>query len=186
MTRLVAIQSLILSVLALALNRMRGAPLVPLAGERLLGACAAALALGAATVAFSRVGARRFEWLARLEAHIRRMLGPLGRGEIAAIALVGPLGEELFFRGMLQPALGSALRAPVAGLALATLLFAALHTVPDRGGELLWAWTAFALVLGAALGALFLATGSILPPLVLHATVNAGNLVRIARPAGRA
>lgn len=181
MTRLVALQSAILCALAIALNAMRGAPLVPLAGgERLLPACLVAVALGLATIAASHVGAGRIASLARLETHIRHVLGPLGPREIAVLSVIGPFGEELFFRGMLQPALAGAFGSPVAGVFVATALFALLHTVADRRGAPLWTWTAFAFVLGLCLGCLFLATGNILPPFVLHVIVNAGNLWRIA------
>ncbi len=187
MVRLVVIQAVILSALALALNWVRGAPLVPLApSERLLPACGAAVGLGAATIALTRVlAAARVAWVTELEAHIRRLLGPLSRREIAALATIGPLGEELFFRGMLQPALGRGLGSEAAGFLLATALFALLHTTAGRDGEPIWTWPAFALALGAALGLLFWATENLLPSLLLHVIVNAGNLARIARPAGR-
>jgi membrane protease YdiL (CAAX protease family) len=187
MVRLVAIQAFVLSVLALGLNGLRGVPLVPLAaGPRLFAACLAAVLIAAATVGLTRAAARAgVGWVLRLEAHIRRTLGPLDRGEILVLSIVGPLGEELFFRGMLQPALVSGFRSQPAGILLATVLFALLHTTADRGGEPVWTWPAFALALGGILGVLFAATGNLLPPLLLHVLINAGNLARIARPAGR-
>jgi membrane protease YdiL (CAAX protease family) len=189
MTRVVVIWEALLCAIAFALNYARGAPLLPLRGTvaagRLLAACGVALGLGLVTVALSRVLAERVEWLRRLETLIRRSLGPLEPREIVALAVLGPIGEEVFFRGMLQPALAGATRSPLASLAMATVLFAVMHLVPDREGASFWAWPAFAFALGLVLGALFLATGSILPPLVLHVTINAGNLPRIARPARR-
>jgi membrane protease YdiL (CAAX protease family) len=182
MVRLVLVQSAILSAIALAVNALRGAPAVPLGPVRALGpACLLALAIGVATLAASRVAAARFPWAQRLESSIRRMLGPLSPGEIAVLATAGPIGEELFFRGMALPALAGALGAPLAALLVVTTLFALLHWVPLRENEAQWVWPAFAFVLGLILGALFLATASLIPPLVLHVTVNAGNLPRIAR-----
>lgn len=186
MSRIVIMLAGVLSAIALALNYVRGAPLVPtgVLGPRQLAWCAAAGAAGLLTVALSRLLAERVDLLRRLESYIRRSLGPLEAGEIAVIALMGPLGEELFFRGMLLPALVSALRSSVAGLLLTTAFFAALH-LPDRSSGEAWAWAGFAFLFGLGLGALFLVTGSVLAPLVLHVTINAGNLPRIARPVRR-
>ena len=186
MVRLVFIQSAILSLIALAVNRLRGAPLLPLAwGPETLRACVAAVGLGGATVAASALLSARVGWAQRLEAHIRATLGPLGRGEIAALATAGPIGEELFFRAMLQPALAGGLRSPLAALVVATGLFAIMHLVLDRDGRPLWAWAAFAFVLGLLLGGLLMWSGNILPPVLLHIAVNAGNLTRLAAPRAR-
>lgn len=82
---------------------------------------------------------------------------------LAAIAGVTPLGEELFFRGLVQR--GIARRGyPLLGLGLASLLFGAAH------GD--WLYGAAALSLGLALGLLLRRSGSLLPALAAHSINN--------------
>ncbi len=181
MARLAVAFYVLLAAVGATINAVRDRPLVPLAGEpdRLLPATAAALVAAAGIIFGSAVASRRFEWAKRLEATFRQALGPLERREIRVIALASGLGEEIFFRGALQPALGDLLRSDVIGLLLATLVFALLHTAPGRG---LIAWTIFAFVVGLLLGGLFSWSGSVIPPVLLHVVVNDRNLARIARP----
>ncbi|GIW71651.1 MAG: hypothetical protein KatS3mg102_1193 [Planctomycetota bacterium] len=170
------------AALACLLNAARGAPLVPLGlGPRLVAGLGIALAAAALTIAFSRLAERRWAWAQRLTEFFRHKLGPLRGREVAALALASGVAEELLFRGALQPAFADMLGGPVPGLIAATLAFGVLHV----GGRALWPWTAFALVLGAVLGWLYLYTDSVLPPIVLHVTVNAANLRRIGRPLER-
>ena len=133
--------------------------------DPLLGIAGAALLLGSWALL------RRLSALARtLEAHIRERLGPLAVHEAYGLALLSGVAEEVFFRGALQPA---------SRYALATLLFAALHT--GRGRELLL-WSASALVAGALLGALMLWRGNLCAPIVCHVLVNAVQLRRLLAP----
>ena len=85
-----------------------------------------------------------------------RMLGPLDDGEIAALALLSGLAEELFFRGAMQGALG---------WPLATLTFAVLHTGPGRVYRV---WTLFAAIAGLLLAGLVVWRGTLLPAIVAH------------------
>lgn len=98
---------------------------------------------------------------------IQQVLGGIGKGEIVALASLSALGEEWLFRGVLQPWIG-----PVP----ATLLFGGLH-FPYRPGLL--PWTLFALVVGAWMAWLREASGSLIPPILFHGTVNAVNLTWI-------
>ena len=81
-------------------------------------------------------------------------LGRISVPDALLLAVASGLGEELFFRGALQPRVG---------LILATVLFGAVHFVPRR--ELL-PWTGFAMVAGLVLGVLFEWTGSVVAPVV--------------------
>ncbi len=173
-----------LAAVAVLLNAVRGAPLVPLGLDRpeLLPALVLAVALALVAVVFSQVATARFEWGRKLAAFFRRLLGQLGRGEVLLLALSSGIGEELFFRGSVEPALEALLGSEAAALLVTTAFFAALHTAPRSEGLL--AWTAFAFVLGLVLGLLFLYSRSVLPPIALHFTVNFLNLWRIGRRTG--
>lgn len=124
----------------------------------------AALAAGLATVALSRLAARRTGWGRALHAELHDLLGPLSSRQILVLSLLSALGEETLFRGVLHPRLG---------LVPAALLFAALH-FPYR--RTLIPWCAFAFVLGLVLGLLTNAAGSLWPAIVLHFLVNHFNL----------
>lgn len=82
--------------------------------------------------------------------------------------MLSGFAEELFFRGAVQGSWG---------FVWATLLFALMHTGPDRAFRL---WTLFALLAGALFGGLMLWRGNLLAPVTAHFVVNAVNLRRIA------
>lgn len=131
---------------------------------------AAAVVLGAAVVALSRWLARHTAWGARLHAEFLAVLGGLDSRQILLLALLSAAGEEVIFRGVLQPRLG---------LWVATLLFGLLH-VPVRRS--LVPWTLFALAIGLVLGLLTEWSGSLWPAILLHFLVNYFNLHDLARP----
>ena len=124
----------------------------------------AGLASGAVLVVASRAWTARTAAGRALAAELGRLLGPLSAGRACALALVSGLAEEAFFRGALQPQVG---------FVAATLLFGAAHFVPTPP---LRSWALFALAAGAAFGALFVATGDLLAPVLAHALVNGLNL----------
>jgi membrane protease YdiL (CAAX protease family) len=95
--------------------------------------------------------------------------GNLGARDVAAIALLSGLTEELFFRGVLMPEIG---------LTLSSFCFGALHA-------LCAVYFAWATVVGAGFGALALASGSLVTPIVAHATYNLGALLWLRRTAQR-
>ncbi|MFC1706409.1 lysostaphin resistance A-like protein [Planctomycetota bacterium] len=168
-----------LAAIALVLNAVRGAALFPVAGgPELRPALYLAVACALVTVAFSRFAEGRYEWAREMKRTFRKYLGTLGISEVAAIALLSGVSEELFFRGAVQPALGALFKSDVAGLVVTAVAFACLHI----GGRRLVAWTVFAFLLGLVLGWLFLWSQSLLPPIALHVIVNALNLRRITRP----
>jgi uncharacterized protein len=88
----------------------------------------------------------------------------LSLGHILLLAGLSSLGEELLFRGLLAPSIGVAMSAVLFGLA---------HQI---AGPSRWVWVGWAAVIGAGLGAVFAATGSLLGPLLAHAVMNAANL----------
>jgi membrane protease YdiL (CAAX protease family) len=134
--------------------------------DLVLGAGCGALLLGLWELVGRRLDAGR-----RFEALLRSVLGTLDASQAVGLALLSGFAEELFFRGAMQDAWG---------YGWATVLFALLHTGRERG---LWLWTAFALIAGAAFGALVLWTGNLLAAIVGHVVVNAVNLTRLTRRA---
>ena len=127
------------------------------------------LALALAVVLASRLSVTRFEWARMLHRWFRGLLGPLTGGEILIIALASALGEELLFRGALQPWLG---------LWPAAATFALVHIGP---GFRYLPWTAVALALGVALGYMYQSTGDLGGPIVAHFVINYLNLKFIRR-----
>ena len=72
----------------------------------LLAGPAAGVAVGLAVVGLTRVAVRYFQWARDLHASFRDLLGPLTGREIVILAVGSSIGEELLFRGALQPLLG--------------------------------------------------------------------------------
>ena len=120
--------------------------------------------LAVATVWASRVFVRRWGWARMLHADLRPAVQNAGDGTILVLGIASGVAEELFFRGLLTPALG---------LVLASVAFGGLHQLRGRVG---WIWAGWATVMGLLFGALFLATGSLVGPIVAHAAINVMNL----------
>jgi len=115
--------------------------------------------------------ALRIQW-APLE-NIRRVLEetlvPLMQGfplwKLAAIAAFAGFGEEMLFRGVLQNWIAGLFVAhvgPYLGLAVASVVFGLLHSVNA-------AYAVLATLIGVYLGALWLVSGNLLVPAVVHA-----------------
>ncbi len=122
------------------------------------------LTLGLLVVATTFTLVRKTTWARTLHAELRPLaqgLPPIG---IFALAVFSSLGEELLFRSVLQTSTNIWIQALVFGLA---------HQLP---GKARWTWALWATIMGLVFGALFQATGSLLGPLVAHATINAMNL----------
>ena len=139
-------------------------PIVPLAWRVGSGVGAGLLLVWASREFTSRSEAGR-----ALADELARLVGPLGAGRALLLATASGLGEELLFRGALQPRVG---------WLAATLLFAAAHFVPRAG---LRSWAVFALLAGAVFGALFAWSGDLLAPVLAHALVNGLNLGWLGR-----
>jgi uncharacterized protein len=93
--------------------------------------------------------------------------------DFALISLVGGLGEELLFRGLIQAALAKWLGA-AAGIALASMLFGLAHIITP-------AYAALATMIGIYFGWLWLDTGNLLAPIVAHAVYDFAALVYLTR-----
>lgn len=127
------------------------------------------IAVGVVVVLLSRVAVRRFDWARALHHNFRELLGPLTSREILIMALASAIGEELLFRGALQPWLGIWPQA---------VIFALLHIGPRRS---FLPWTLSAFALGIAFGYMFEWTGDLGGPIVAHFTINYLNFHYIAR-----
>jgi membrane protease YdiL (CAAX protease family) len=104
-----------------------------------------------------------------LEARAAR--GPDIVATAVGAVLMAPFGEEIFFRGLLLPALARAAGERKA-LALQAIVFGAIHVV---GAWETWPLAIPLAIVGWAAGWLYLRTGSLAVPILLHATFNAIN-----------
>ena len=87
-----------------------------------------------------------------------------------AIALIPAACEELVFRGTVLPAfLGLG---PTAAVALSSMLFSAIHLQASASGEVSPYQLPFTFAVGIGLALLRLRTGSLVPAILAHATVN--------------
>jgi hypothetical protein len=133
-----------------------------------VGASALSVALGVAfafvVVLGTRVSVARYAWAKRLHVELQPVARRLGAGETVVVAALSSLGEELFFRGLLTP---------LVGIVASSILFGLLHQVRGRSR---WVWAAWASAVGLVLAVVFVATGSLLGPIVAHALINATNL----------
>lgn len=132
-------------------------PQSPLAWPLALG-----LGLGVAVVTTSI--ASRLPSLRGAFERLAGLIQGLSLLQIFALSVASGLGEELFFRGLLQASLG------IFG---ASFLFALAHAPLERE---LWPWTIWAGVLGLGLAAWVEVGGGILPAGLAHAALNARNL----------
>jgi membrane protease YdiL (CAAX protease family) len=141
-----------------------------------LASIALGLALALVVIASSRAAAARLSWARTLHRDFRDLLGDASPREILILAAASAIGEELLFRGALQPWVGVVPQA---------VLFAALHVGPSRRHLV---WTAWAFAMGLALGGLVELTGDLGGAIVAHFTINFVNLhyiVRVADPLAR-
>lgn len=104
-----------------------------------------------------------------LKSAITRLLGPCSVFMAFYLALVSAVGEEVLFRGAIQP---------FAGLVVTSILFGLLHMGPDGR---ISAWSLWAMLAGLLLGWMFNETGSLWPPIIAHFGVNAVSILRLRR-----
>lgn len=164
-----ALVSAVSAAVALALDHdpLRTRPLVfpelsLVAGDGLslvLGVALAGIAIGSA-----RFVVPRFTWARALQAELAPVVRGTSDRDILIAALASGVAEELLFRGLLLQ---------LVGIVLSSLFFGAVHQVR---GPARWAWIVWATLMGALLGAIFVATGSLLGPVVAHVLTNAVNL----------
>lgn len=110
-----------------------------------------------------------FKSFRELKAVVMRFLGPVSVPMALYLAVITAFGEELLFRGAIQP---------FAGLVLTSVLFGLLHMGQDG---LVSAWSAWALIAGLLLGWMYEETTSLWPPIVAHFVVNAVSILNLRR-----
>lgn len=150
-------------------------PLSPLAAHAystLLG-----FTVGLAGVGSTFALVKKTNWAKMLHDELRPSVTGMPLAGIVAVAVFSALGEEILFRSVLQTSTNVWIQALVFGLA---------HQLPGRSR---WTWVLWAMIMGLIFGFLFEATGSLLGPIVAHATINGMNLRFLqnhqARPAAR-
>ena len=138
---------------------------LPLASDDASGmavsACAAAMAVTLGRITLLQVWGEFAESTDRSNAQV---LGALdGALDVAQVAILPALGEEVLFRGALLPAIGG-----MPGIAVSSVVFGALHI----GGGRSAAFGVWASMVGACYGACALHTGSVAAPAAAHAMAN--------------
>ena len=94
-----------------------------------------------------------------------RLVDGAGKRDLILVSVFSGIGEEAFFRGALQPELG---------LVAASVLFGALHVVPERR---FFVWTLLSVGAGLLFGFLYERTGGLLAPTTAHVLHNAATLL---------
>jgi membrane protease YdiL (CAAX protease family) len=128
----------------------------------------AALIGVAATVPVVGVALLMLRWpigpLARIKQFTETVLVPIllpcSLMDLLAIATLAGVGEEMLFRGVFQGVLSRWAGVGV-GLTLASILFGVLHAIT-------FTYAVLAALAGAFLGALWLWTGNLLVPIIVH------------------
>lgn len=138
-----------------------------------LGLAFAGIGVGLVIVGVVHVGLRAVAGVDRAAQEFAGLLGPLSGRDALVLAVFSGVAEELLFRGALWPHLG---------MWGTTLLFGLVHVIPRKA---LWGYPLFAAVAGLMLGILRDASGSVLPPILAHVTVNALNLWWLGKHHGR-
>ena len=102
--------------------------------------------------------------LRRLVEFVEQVIAPLfvrcSTWELAAIAMAAGVGEEMLFRGLVQQAVSDHY-GPGVGLAVASLLFGLVHPITRT-------YAVLAALIGCYLGLVWLATGNLLVPILVH------------------
>lgn len=132
--------------------------------ERWLPALLVTAGLVLAVHLLSRLAHAKLPSLRHGARDVQRLLGNLTPLQIAAVALASGIGEEMLFRGWLFHE---------TGLWLSSIIFGVIHFPPNR--QWLY-WPLFAIAMGVLLGWLYLWTGSLVFPILLHAGINFFNL----------
>lgn len=137
----------------------------------LLPALGAGLAAGLVAIALSEALTRTTELGEALADLLGESLMGITAADAVLLALASGLGEEMLFRGALQPSVG---------LFWASVIFGACHFMPRRELAL---WSVYAVAMGFGFGLLYEWTGQLAAPIAAHTLVNGVNLPRLARRA---
>ena len=137
--------------------------------DRLTLSLALGVLLGMIVTALTPILVERTAWARALQAELEPIAKALTGRDIALLALLSGVSEELFFRGAMQPVLG---------LLPTSLIFGALHTGPKRA---FIAWSVWAFVMGLAFGWIYDFTGVLWGPVFAHVFINQRNLAYMRR-----
>ena len=96
--------------------------------------------------------------------YLELVLKPLALPDTLWLGLLPGLSEELLFRGVMIPALGSGVLAVV----VSSLLFGVLHL----SGAQQWPYGVWATAVGLLLGSIMIVTGNLLIPIIAHICTN--------------
>jgi membrane protease YdiL (CAAX protease family) len=127
------------------------------------------LTFGLAMVFLSRLAVHSMEWARVLHREFHAVVHELSSREIFLLAVSSSIGEELFFRGAMLPAIG---------LWGSSALFALMHI---RAQWRFLPWTIMSFIMGVAMGLMHMKLGNLGAPIVAHFTINLLNLNYIAK-----
>ena len=96
--------------------------------------------------------------------YLELVLKPLAIPDTLWLGLLPGLSEELLFRGIMIPALGSGVLAVI----VSSVLFGVLHL----GGVQQWPYGVWATAVGFLLGIIMIVTGNLLIPIIAHILTN--------------
>jgi membrane protease YdiL (CAAX protease family) len=96
--------------------------------------------------------------------YLELVLKPLAIPDTLWLGLLPGLSEELLFRGIMIPALGSGVLAVI----ISSVLFGVLHL----GGVQQWPYGVWATAVGFLLGMIMIVTGNLLIPIIAHILTN--------------
>jgi membrane protease YdiL (CAAX protease family) len=167
----------VLGVLGIALCARLG---IPLASRVVVSADALLRSVIASVPMFLLLWyVMRSRWtpLVKLRRQVESLVGELFRDvswfSLAVVAIAAGVGEELLFRGALQP-LAEQWWGPAAGLMAASLLFGVVHAVSP-------AYFLFATIVGLYLGWLAAWFDDLVAPIMVHAAYDFAALVVLKR-----
>lgn len=110
----------------------------------------------------------------RLKMTFAQIFKGLSFWQVVFLAALSSVGEEILFRGAIQPFLGVWFTAGI---------FALLHVDPEGRSYI---WTLWALIGGIVMGLAVQATGSLWPAIFIHFGVNLISIRRVSRLADKA
>ncbi len=122
---------------------------------------------------------RQISWrpFRRLRIVLDRRLMPMFRGwspwDLASLSLVAGVSEEMLFRGVVQDAATSRYGLPM-GLMIGSLVFGMLHAVTRT-------YAVLVTLIGVYLGAIYVACGNLLVPIIAHGLYDFLALLYLAR-----
>lgn len=128
-----------------------------------------ALALAVAMLLISMLLDKTVPAYRELSRLFSKLFGKLGISDCFMVSIFSALGEEFFFRGMIQAWLG---------LIPTSIAFGLLHTGPSKK---FIPWTLFAISMGFALGLVYEWRGNLLLPVIAHFAFNFVSLAMMNR-----